>query len=258
MRRGRMGLLRFCRRCRCKSPVPVRSPFSSTDFCCRQVRELQISTSVPLGEVVQCSVVGIGSLAVALYFSWNLTLVTICTVPLAYLVMYFLSGRLSKAAHEQADKLQQALKYITSAITSIETVKCFNGERFELRRYIGAIGIAGGLYKRQAHYRSAQIGFMQAYTLSIFFQGFLYGSYLVRAGKANPGNVATTFWTSLMAVQGITEFLPQLIILQKGKVAASRLRTVMAHLESAAHNEIPMRGVRPNRCVGDIQFSKVC
>jgi ATP-binding cassette subfamily B (MDR/TAP) protein 1 len=199
-----------------------------------------------------------GSLGVALYFSWNLTLVTTCTVPLVYLVMAFLSKRLSRCAHEQSDKLQQALKYVTSAIQNIETVKCFNGERYELRRYMGAITLAGNFYRRQASFRSAQIGLMQFYTISIFFQGFWYGSYLVTAGKDNQGNVVTTFWTSLMAVQAVTEFLPQLIILQKGKVTAARLRAVMAHMSRFDRVEGAAGGNRPGQSVADIQLSKVC
>lgn len=198
------------------------------------------------------------SLGVALYFSWSLTLVTICTVPLVYLVMAFLSRRLSKRAHDQSDKLQQALKYITSALTNIETVKCFNGERYELRRYADAIKVAGNLFRRQASFRSAQIGLMQFYTISIFFQGFWYGSYLVTEGKDNPGNVVTTFWTSLMAVQAVTEFLPQFIILQKGKVAAARVRSVMAQMSKFDHVEGVGGGRRPNQCAGDIQLTKVC
>jgi ATP-binding cassette subfamily B (MDR/TAP) protein 1 len=171
--------------------------------------------------------------------------------------MAFLSKKLSHRAHEQSDKLQQALKYITSAIQNIETVKCFNGEAYELSRYMGAITRAGHLYKRQARFRSAQIGVMQFYTISIFFQGFWYGSYLVTSGKDNPGNVVTTFWTSLMAVQAVTEFLPQFIILQKGKVAAARLRSVMVQIGRADHCVRDTGGHRPDNCVGDIHLCHV-
>lgn len=200
---------------------------------------------------------GISSLGVALYFSWNLTLVTICTMPILYLAMAFLSGRLTKRAHEQADKLQTALKYVTSAIQHIETVKYFNGEWFELRRYAGAIALAGSLYKRQARFRSAQIGLMQFYIQSIFFQGFWYGSYLVISGKESSGDVLITFWTALMGVQSIAEFLPQFIVLQKGQVAGARLRTVMAQISKHNQDQSATGDEKPNKCVGEIQLNKV-
>lgn len=171
--------------------------------------------------------------------------------------MNCLSGRLSKRAHEQADKLQQALKYFANAIQYIETVKCFNGERFELMRYARSIAAAGALYKRQASLRSSQLGFMQFYMLSIFFQGFWYGSYLVTSGKQNPGDVITTFWGALMAVENITSFLPQLIVLQKGKIAGSRLREVMETISKDDNGLDTGGGCRPTHCSGDIEFKKV-
>ena len=175
----------------------------------------------------------------------------------SYLVMGFLSSRRTARAHQQSDKLQQALKHVTSAIQNIETVKCFNGEWFELRRYATAISSAGNLFRGQARFRSAQLGFMQFYSLSIFFQGFWYGSYLVATGKETPGNVVTTFWGAMMAVQGITEFLPQLIVLQKGKVAGARLRAVMLPVSKSGRNEDNAGGKKPDKCAGDVRFEGV-
>jgi ATP-binding cassette subfamily B (MDR/TAP) protein 1 len=171
--------------------------------------------------------------------------------------MAFISKRLSTRAHEQADKLQQALKYLTNAITSIETVKYFNGERFELHRYVAAISRAGSLYKRQASLRSAQIGFMQFVTLGIFVQGFWYGSYLVTAEKKNPGQIVTTFWGALMAVQGITGFLPQFIVMQKGKVAGAQLQALILQISEHDQALTSSGGRKPEKCSGDIEFNKV-
>ncbi|KAF2795693.1 P-loop containing nucleoside triphosphate hydrolase protein [Melanomma pulvis-pyrius CBS 109.77] len=222
-----------------------------------QIRDLQLSTSQPFGEAVQCFVQSIGAIIVAFYFSWNLTLVIICSVPLVYLAMAFLSQRLSKRSQEQAEKLQQALKYLTSAIQSIETVKCFNGQQFELQRYSSAIARAAGLYTRQANYRSIQIGFMQFFTLSVFVQGFWYGSHLVVTGQKTPGQVVTTFWGALMAVQGVTGFLPQFIILQKGKVAGATLRAMITRISKHDEGTETQGEEKPVRCVGDVEFKQV-
>jgi ATP-binding cassette subfamily B (MDR/TAP) protein 1 len=225
---------------------------------CRQIRDLQLSTSQPFGEAAQCFVQSIGAIIVALYFSWNLTLVIICAVPLVYLAMAVLSRRLAKRSQEQAEELQQALKYVGGAINSIETVKCFNGQRFELQRYTGAIARAAGRYIRQANYRSIQIGFMQFFTLSIFAQGFGYGSHLVDTGQRNAAEVVTTFWAALMAVQGVTGFLPQFITLQKGKIAGDTLRAMTAPDSNPEEGAETQGMLRPGRCIGDVEFKHVC
>jgi ATP-binding cassette subfamily B (MDR/TAP) protein 1 len=158
---------------------------------------------------------------------------------------------------EQADKLQLALKYIVNAMQSIETVKCFNGERVELQAFTKITALAATLYNRVANLRSLQIGTMQFFTLSVFVQGFWYGSHLVKSGDRNAGQVITTFWSALMALEGITGFLPQLIVLQKGKLAGAHLRLVMDQTESS-DQRLEMNGhLMPLRCPGDFEFRGV-
>jgi ATP-binding cassette subfamily B (MDR/TAP) protein 1 len=223
----------------------------------RHIRDLQLSVSAPFGEGIQCVIQGIGALGVAFYYSWNLTLVILCTVPLIYLVQMFISHRLSIRANEQANKLQLALKYIANTITSIETVKCFSGENYELQVFTKVTAVATSIYKRVANLRSLQIGAMQFFTLSVFVQGFWYGTHLVRTGGRDVGQVTTTFWAALLAIQGITGFLPQLIVLQKGKIAGAHLRLLMDQI-SASDQDHDLEGhLEPSRCAGDIEFREV-
>jgi ATP-binding cassette subfamily B (MDR/TAP) protein 1 len=197
------------------------------------------------------------AICVAFYFSWSLTLVVICTVPVIYLAEAYLSKRLNTRTHEQATQLQMALKYITNAIQSIETVKCYNGQNYELQAFTKATSLAATLYKRVANLRSTQIGLIQFFTFTVFVQGFAYGSYLIRTGKLDIGSVITTFWAALLAIGGITGFLPQFIVMQKGKVSGSRLRAMMEQMsrEDASHER--QGDFKPSKCPGDIEFRQV-
>jgi ATP-binding cassette subfamily B (MDR/TAP) protein 1 len=216
-----------------------------------------MSTSQPFGEIVQCIFAATASLCLALYSSWNLTLVVICTVPVVSVVMGLLSTAMEKRAHEQSDMLRQALGLATNIIHNIETVKYFSGEHFEHQRYSNAIAQSGGAYKKQANLRSLQLGISQFFTSSIFVQGFWYGSSLVMSGSRNSGQVFTTFWAALMAVQAITAFLPQLIVLQKGKVAGARLRALVVQMNNDNSMVETTGDVKPERVFGDIGFKDV-
>lgn len=216
-----------------------------------------MAVSQPAGLALQCFVQTLGALGVAFYSSWSLTLVIICSVPIMYGVTAYLSKLLAIRAHEQSDILRQALKYLTNAIRSIEAVKCFNGERFEQQRYGKVAASAGNLYNKQANFRALQLGAMQFFTLSVFFQGFWYGSHQIFEGQMETNQVITTFWAAMMAVQGITAFLPQYIVLEKGKVAAARLRMLVAQIdETSAMTETTGHQV-PARCEGNIEFKNV-
>lgn len=211
-----------------------------------------------MGEGTQCIIQGLGALGVAFFYSWNLTLVILCTVPLIYLVQAFIARRLSIRASEQEDKLQTALRYITNAIQSIETVKCFNGERYELKVFTDITALAATIYMRVANLRSLQIGVMQFFTLSVFVQGFWYGTHLVRQGDRSAGQVITTFWAALMAIQGITAFLPQFIVMQKGRSAGTHLGLLMHQISASDQNHDMDGKLKPVRCPGGIEFRQVC
>ncbi|KAF2823407.1 multidrug resistance protein-like protein 2 [Ophiobolus disseminans] len=221
------------------------------------IRDLQLSVSAPFGEGTQCLVQGLAALGVAFYYCWNLTFVILCTVPLIYLVQSYMSHRLSIRANAQADKLHLALKYITNAIQSIETVKCFNGEGYELQVFTKITAVAAKVYMAVANLRSIQIGTMQFFTLSVFVQGFWYGTHLVRTGDKNVGQVITTFWAALLAISSITGFLPQFIVMQKGKAAGGRLQMLMEQI-SASNQDHEIKGdLKPLRGPGDIEFREV-
>lgn len=223
----------------------------------RHIRDLQLSVSAPFGEGVQCLVQSLAALGVAFYYSWNLTLVIMCTIPLIYIFQAYISSRLSIRVHEQAGQLQQALKYMTNAIQSIETVKCFNGEAYEIQAFSSIASVAARLYYHVANYRSLQIGVMQFFTLSVFVQGFWYGSRLVDSGDKTAAQVLTTFWAALMAIDGTTGFLPQFIVMQKGKIAGARLRLLMHQISACDHRQEFQGRLRPAKCLGDIEFRQV-
>ncbi|KAF2501001.1 P-loop containing nucleoside triphosphate hydrolase protein [Lophium mytilinum] len=222
-----------------------------------QIRELQLAASQPMAEAVQCLSTGIGAIVLALVFSWNLTLVIIATVPIVFIVMTVLSSRIGPHVHEQGERLQGAMKYVTNAFQSIEMVKCFNGQDSELGRYTGAIREAAKSYTRQANLKSLQLAFLQFCTLSVFVQGFWYGSTLIARGKRSPGQVITTFWCALVAVQAVTSFIPQLIVIEKGRVAGAKLRAVMAQMQAQSNTTGHVSGIKPGLCKGDIEFDKV-
>lgn len=200
---------------------------------------------------------GVASLGVAFYYSWNLTLVVLCTIPVLYLVQSSVAKRLSLRAHEHAENLKSALKYITTAVTSIETVKCFNGERYELHVFTSIATITASLYRSVANFRSMQISIMQFFTISVFVQGFWYGSHLVETGESDPEQVLTTFWAALMAMSGMTQIMPQLIVLQQGKMAGARLSVLMNQISTSDQQFESQGKLRPERCKGQLEFRKV-
>lgn len=223
-----------------------------------QIRELQLATSQPLGALFALSSTTITSLAQAFFYSWDLTLVTIATVPVIMgLVIWVGSGTQSAIERQQA-KLTEAQKFSTNAFSAIETVKCFNGQGFELKKYMQRISEAAVWYYRVANKNSMQTGLIVLLSSSMFVQGFYYGGVLVSKGKKSSGDVITTFLSAIGAFQALQSILPQMIVLEKGRTAGSTLRAVMAQVQSGLSVQRRLDLLTPASCRGDIDVKGLC
>lgn len=232
-----------------------RSTANSYD---RQICELQTAVSQPLGFVIEYLVTVIAALGLALYTSWNLTLVTLAGVPLSAMIVSLMSSKMQQRIAVQEQELKKASKLATGVISFIDTVKCFNAQEIEARQYHAALSDAGISYLKQAKINASQIGFLRFITLVMFFQGFWYGSHLVSTGKSSAGNVLTTFWACLMATKAAEDILPFAIVLEKGRAAGANLQAILLEVDRGKRLS---RGRaisdEPRYCEGDIEMRNV-
>jgi ATP-binding cassette subfamily B (MDR/TAP) protein 1 len=193
------------------------------------------------------------SLALGFYTSWSLSLVTLAGIPLFTSIIGFLSSKMKSSIIAQQVDLTNASKIANNAITNIDTVKYLNGQTFEHRNFSERIERSATHYFRLARLNSLQIAFIRWMIFGMFVQGFWYGSSLARTGKLPPGEVLRTFWACLTAAQSLEQVLPQMIVIEKGKVASIALKSI----ERSPANEKPdnmSNGTRyPEHCEGDIE-----
>ncbi|KAL8919834.1 MAG: hypothetical protein Q9208_006567 [Pyrenodesmia sp. 3 TL-2023] len=221
-----------------------------------QIRELQMATSQPLGFAIQSTVTTLAALGLAMYTAWDLTLITIATIPFSVIVLGRISAKMQANIDAQAEELSTASRLAKNALQAIDTIKCFNGQDFETWQYAKAIKRAAEKYLSQAMGNSLQIGFTRFVTQSMFVQGFWYGSHLVVSGKKDPGQVLTAFWSCLMALQAMEEILPQMIVLEKGRAAGATLKAILRQM-GKRHRMIVTGHLKPNFCEGDIEVRNV-
>ena len=181
----------------------------------------------------------------------------LASLPLAALVLSFVSARMQPNIDAQAEELSQATKIAGTAIPAIETVKCCNRQDYEVERFSNAIGRAAKFYRRQARANALQIGFVRLIILCMFVQGFWYGSSLLGSGGRDAGQILTTFWATLMATQTAEQILPQLIVLEKGRAAGAALKVVVQDENRTMKASALTGGKRRTECKGDIKFKHV-
>lgn len=224
---------------------------------CRQIRELQLATSQPLGSTIQYTVTIATALGLAFYYSWSLTLITLVTVPISALVFAWISKRLGPSISSQNEELAKASNIASKAISAIDIVKCFNGQDAEKWQYAKCIGKAASYFLVEAQIEAAQAGLSCLVIRGMFVQGFWYGSHLVSTGQKNPGEILTAFWACLMAMETFQQILPELNILAKGKIAGARLEAMVVHIEKGKKISKMVGGTSPLRCDGQIEINNV-
>lgn len=216
-----------------------------------------MATSQPLGLVLQYSFRSLASLGLALYTSWSLSLVTLAGIPFFSGIISVLSSKMEPRISQQQAELTAASRVVTSAVNSIDAVKYLNGQEFELRSFVHRVDQAASQYLKQARLNALQIAAIRLMTFSMFVQGFWYGSNLASSGKLSSGEVLRTFWACLAAVQSIELALPQVIVLEKGIVAAASLKKTTEVQNVNRHTERLAGTSYPRYCEGDIKVNNV-
>ena len=157
----------------------------------------------------------------------------------------------------QERELSNVSKIANNATTSIDTVKCLSGQEFEYCNFVSRVDKAAVHYLKQARLNSLQITLIRVMMFGMFVQGFWYGSSLAISGDLSPGKVLRTFWACLTAAQSIEMVLPQVIVLEKGKIAAATLENVISD-QSKNKTANEMKGtLYPHHCEGDIEVKNV-
>ncbi|KAK2782616.1 hypothetical protein FQN52_000826 [Onygenales sp. PD_12] len=222
-----------------------------------QIRDLQLATSQPLGCVIQRLITFVTAMALALYTSWKLTLVSLASIPICIIIIAFISKKVNPSIQAHEAELSSASKLAGNAFSSIDAVKYFNGQNFEVRQYSTAILSAARWYTTEAFAEALQVGCIRLMIFGMYVQGFWYGSYLVGSGILVPGDVLTAFWACLQATHAIEDILPHIIVLEKGRAAAAALKQIMNTTTRDSMTDDTSQTISPEFCEGDIRFENV-
>ncbi|KIW94749.1 uncharacterized protein Z519_04726 [Cladophialophora bantiana CBS 173.52] len=213
----------------------------------RQIRELQLGASQPLGFIIVCLVQAVAGLGLAIHTNWKLTLVVLSAIPVIAIGSTLIARRVQANIDHQNAKLTTATKTANNCVTNIVTVKCFNTQDQEGNNYSAAVKEAGVFSLKQALSSSLQTGFVR----------FWYGGTQVHSGTTSAGKVVTTFWACLIATKAFEDMLPHCIVLQRSQSSAVALKAVMDKVMNGKTHSRKVDGLSPQYCEGDIEIQGV-
>jgi ATP-binding cassette, subfamily B (MDR/TAP), member 1 len=164
-----------------------------------------------------------------------------------------------------------AATLVDRAVAAIATVKAFNAQAFEIAAVSTVLSRANSKARKLATIWAGHNGASQFVMMAMFVQSFWYGAKLVRDGKVSPGDVMSVFWACLIATTNFQIFMPQIIVITKGKLAMAALLALCQAPLQPPSAESPtrkralsrkltvsnLRKIRPARCTGEISIHSI-
>uniref|UniRef100_A0A9J8AIK1 ATP-binding cassette, sub-family B (MDR/TAP), member 11a n=1 Tax=Cyprinus carpio carpio TaxID=630221 RepID=A0A9J8AIK1_CYPCA len=202
---------------------PINSPGALTTRLATDASMVQGATGSQIGMIVN-SLTNIGaSFIIAYYFSWKLSLVVTCFLPLIGLSGVFQAKMLTGFANEDKNALEAAGQVSSEALSNIRTIAGLAKEKHFVSQYEEKLQAPYKRAKQKAHVYGICFAFAQCVIFMAFAASFRYGGYLV----SNEGlpymmvfRVISALVTSATALGRASSFTPDYA---KAKIAAAQL-----------------------------------
>lgn len=173
-------------------PVPYleeRRVGELTSRITNDVAKIQQVVSVTLAEFLRQIILLVGGVAIILFTMTKLALVMLATFPIAVVVAVYMGRKLRKLMKSRQDQLAQTNVVVEETMQTIQTVKAYTNEGFELRRYIKHLDEVVRVSLRAANIRGIFASFIIFVMLGTLFLIMWRAAVLVQQGDMVEGNL---------------------------------------------------------------------
>ncbi|XP_036965462.1 bile salt export pump isoform X1 [Acanthopagrus latus] len=158
---------------------PRNSPGALTTRLATDASMVQGATGSQIGMIVN-SLTNIGaSFIIAFYFSWKLTLVIMCFLPLIGLSGVFQAKMLTGFENQDKKAMEAAGQVSSEALANIRTIAGLAKESSFVESYEQKLELPYKSAKKRAHIYGLCFGFSQCVIFMAYAASFRYGGYLV-------------------------------------------------------------------------------
>ena len=178
------------------------------------VEKLYSTFSVTLAEFLRqiiVLIIGIGFLVVT---TPRLSLIMLLTIPVVIVSAMFFGRYIRKLSKERQDKLAVSNTLLGEAIQTVQVVKAFVNELFEIKRYRISIAEVVSVAMKYAHSRALFAVFIITVLFGALFFVIFQGAILVQSGDLSAGKlISFVTYTFIIAgaIGSLGNFYPQIL-----------------------------------------------
>jgi ABC-type multidrug transport system fused ATPase/permease subunit len=191
------------------------------------ITSIQDTFTITLAELIRQTIMLIGGVAALAYFSVDLTLMMLGTLPVVILVAIFFGKFIKRLSKETQDEIASSNVIVQEVLTGIVNVKAFANEWYERQRYAGSIKRVRELAMKGAIGRGAFSSFIILFIFGAITLVIFKGAALMQSGDL----ASEHFFTFLLMtglVAGSVGGLASLFgVVQKGLGAVESLMELL-------------------------------
>ena len=177
------------------------------------ITQLQDVLSITLAEFFRQIFTLIGGIALITYISWKLTLFMLATFPVLVIAALVFGRYIRKVSKKSQDELASTNIIVEETFQSIQAVKSFTNEKWEVNRYTQSLNLVVEQALKAATFRGGFVSFI----IFALFGGIVgvvwYGAQLVSSGDLILAELLTfIFYTAFIggSVGGLGDIYAQL------------------------------------------------
>lgn len=212
-------------------PLPYFLRHGTSEVTSRLVSDaavLQDGLRILLGQTIQQPIVAFFAFLLAMWISWELTLLIVLFAPIMMVVLRKFGKKLRRANRAAMERSASMLGQIESSLNGIRVVKGANAERFERRRYRSIMTLLMGEQVRMSRYDSLTTPVMEFIALAMAGGVLIFASYLVLvAHTLDPARFLLVMACLVTIGESLRKIGKLNNVLQRCNAAATRLFEVL-------------------------------
>ncbi len=187
------------------------------------VTVIQQTTTVNVAMLLQNTISFGGGLALMLFLSYKLTLLTMVVVPLMLVAAVLFGRRIRNISTEVQDRLANATAVLEEAIAGVRVVQSFAREPYEIGRFRNAIEEAFRTSMRRTRLRSTFLPLVSFFGFSALVLVLWYGGQQVVSRQMSSGDLVSFLFYSGTIAAALGTFTGLYSQLQEALGATSRV-----------------------------------
>lgn len=198
-------------------PIPFFEENQTGELISRttaDVEKLYNSFSITLAEFLRQIIIITVGIAVIVVTQWKLSLIMLATVPVVMISAIFIGRNIRKMSKMRQEELAESNSLLGESLQSIQIVKAFAMELFELKRYGSSIDRVVKVAMRYARARALFAVFIITIMFGAIFFVIWQGAMMIAAGTLLPGELtAFGIYTIIIggSIASLGNFTPEIL-----------------------------------------------